>query len=109
MESAALNTEQFLDGRIAFKLATTHQSARGFPILGSGFSISPDLKNVDKSVSDTVEPRQTTSNIVGSCCVCLHVGKSLTGFKLCATTRNNMQLGEQTDETTTATFTKTSL
>ena len=34
---------------------------------------------------------QTTPNIVGSCCVRLCVAKSLTGFKLCATTRNNIQ------------------
>ena len=29
--------------------------------------------------------------------VCLHVAKSLTGCKLCATTTNNMQQGAQTD------------
>ena len=38
-------------------------------------------------------------NNVGSCCVCLHVAKSLAGFKLCATTCNNMQQGMQTDAT----------
>ena len=32
-----------------------------------------------------------TLNIFGSCCICLHIAKSLTGFKLCATTPNNMQ------------------
>ena len=32
-------------------------------------------------------------------CVRLHGAKSLTGFKLCATTRNNMQQGVQTDAT----------
>ena len=85
MESAVLNTEQFLDGRKIFKLAATHQSARGFPILGSGFSISSDLKDVEKSAPDTVNPRLTTSNIVGSCCIRLYVAKSLTGFKLRAT------------------------
>ena len=42
----------------------------------------------------------TNPNIViGSCCVRLCVAKSLTGFKLCATTRNNMQQGVQTDAT----------
>ena len=30
-----------------------------------------------------------TQQLIGSCCVCLHVAKSLTGFKLCATTPNN--------------------
>ena len=38
-------------------------------------------------------------NIVGSCCVPFHVAKSLTGFKLSATTPNNMQQGVQTDAT----------
>ena len=33
------------------------------------------------------------------CCVRLHKVKSLTGFKLCATTFNNMQQGVQTDAT----------
>ena len=33
------------------------------------------------------------------CCVRLHEAKSLTGFKLCATTSNNMQQGVQTDAT----------
>ena len=43
---------------------------------------------------------QTTPNmVVGSCCVRLYEAKSLTGFKLCATTRNNMQQGVQTDAT----------
>ena len=70
--------------------AATHQSASRFPILGSGFSISSDLKDVEKSASDTVNPRLTTSNIVGSCCVRLYVAKSLTGFKLCATTCNRV-------------------
>ena len=32
-------------------------------------------------------------NIVGSCYVRLHVAKSLTGFKLCATTPNNTRQG----------------
>ena len=102
MESAALNTEQFLDaGRKTFKLAGTHQSVGGFAILGSGFSISSDLKDVEKLASDTVNPLLTTSDIVGSCCVRLHPAKSLTGFKLCATTCNNMQEDAQTDATTT--------
>ena len=30
-------------------------------------------------------------NNVGSCCVCFHAAKSLTFFKLCATTPNNTQ------------------
>ena len=30
-------------------------------------------------------------NIVGSCCVRFHVAKSLTDFKLCATTPKNTQ------------------
>ena len=38
-----------------------------------------------------VQTDATTPNIVGSCCVRLHGDKSLTGFKLCATTPNNMQ------------------
>ena len=33
------------------------------------------------------------------CCVRLHGAKSLTGFKLCATTHNNMQEGEKTGAT----------
>ena len=37
-----------------------------------------------------VNPRLTTSNIVGSCCIRLYVAKSLTGFKLCATTCNRV-------------------
>ena len=37
----------------------------------------------------------TLRNTVGSCCVCLLVAKSLTGFKLCAKTPNNMQQGMQ--------------
>ena len=90
MESAVLNTEQILDGRKTFKLAVTHQSASGFSILGSGLSISSDLKDVEKSAQDTVNPRLTTSNIVGSCCIRLYVAKSLTGFKLCATTCNRI-------------------
>ena len=47
-----------------------------------------------------VQRDPTTPNIannVGSCCVPLHVAKSLTGFKLCTTTPNNMQQGVQTD------------
>ena len=85
-----MNTEQFLDSGKTFKLTATHQSASGFPILGSGFSISSDLKDVEKSASDTVNPRLTTSNIVGSCCIRLYVAKSFTGFKLCATTCNRV-------------------
>ena len=56
MESAALNTEQFLDGIQTFKLAATHQSGSGFPILGSRFSISSELEDVEKSAPDTVKP-----------------------------------------------------
>ena len=33
----------------------------------------------------------TTLNIFGSCCICLHIAESLTSFKLCATTPDNMQ------------------
>ena len=40
---------------------------------------------------------KTIPNIVGSCCIPLYVAKSLTGFKLCAST--NMQQGVQTDAT----------
>ena len=47
----------------------------------------------------SLKPRANGRNIVGSCCVRLHVAKSLTGFKLCATTPNNMQQGVQTDVT----------
>ena len=36
-------------------------------------------------------PQQCWTDIVGSCCVRLHVAKSLTGFKLCASTPNNTQ------------------
>ena len=40
------------------------------------------------------------ANNVASCGVLFHVAKSLTaGFKLCATTHNNMQQGVQTDAT----------
>ena len=42
--------------------------------------------------------RNTPKN-VGSCCVRLHLAKSLTGFKLSVTTPNNMQQGVQTNET----------
>ena len=44
-------------------------------------------------------PFDYTFNIVGSCCVRLHVAKSFTGFKYYATTPNNMQQGVQTDAT----------
>ena len=47
----------------------------------------------------SLKPRANGRNIVGSCCVRLHVAKSLTGFKLCATTPNNTQQGVQTDAT----------
>ena len=43
--------------------------------------------------------RANGCNIVGSCYVRFHVAKSLTGFKLSATTPNNMQQGVQTDAT----------
>ena len=43
--------------------------------------------------------KRTQRNIAGSCYVLLHEAKSLTGFKLCATTSNNMQQGVQTDAT----------
>ena len=38
-------------------------------------------------------------NNVTSCCVRLYVAKSVNGFKLCATTRNNMQKDVQTGAT----------
>ena len=38
-----------------------------------------------------VQTDETTPNLVGTCCVCLHVAKSLTGFKLCTITPNNTQ------------------
>ena len=38
-----------------------------------------------------LKPRANRHIIVGSCCVRLHVAESLIGFKLCATTPNNMQ------------------
>ena len=38
-----------------------------------------------------LKPRADRRNIVGSCCVRLHVAESLIGFKLCTTTPNNMQ------------------
>ena len=50
----------------------------------------------------SLKPRANGRNIVGSCCVRLRVAKSLTGFKLRATTPttlNNMQQGVQTDAT----------
>ena len=37
----------------------------------------------------TLLANNATPNIVGSCCVRLYVAKSLTGFKLCPTTRRN--------------------
>ena len=43
--------------------------------------------------------KRTNRNIVGKRCFLLHEAKSLTGFKLCATTPNNMQQGVQTDAT----------
>ena len=46
-----------------------------------------------------LKPRANGRNIVGGCCVRLHVTKSLTGFKLCATTPNNTQQGVQTNAT----------
>ena len=46
---------------------------------------------------------QTDATLLGNnsqhCCVRLHVAKSLTGFKLCSTTTNNMQQGVQTGAT----------
>ena len=41
-------------------------------------------------------------NNVGSCCVCLNAAKSLTCFKLSATTRSHMQQGVQTEATWTS-------
>ena len=38
-----------------------------------------------------MQTEATTHKIVGRCCVRLHVAKSLTSFKLCATTSNNAQ------------------
>ena len=38
-----------------------------------------------------LKPRANRRNIVGSCCVRLHVAESLIGFILCATTPNNTQ------------------
>ena len=48
-----------------------------------------------------VQTDATTPNIVGSCCIRLYVrvAKSVTGSKLCATTRNNMQQGVQIKRT----------
>ena len=43
--------------------------------------------------------KRTNRDIAGSCYVLLHEAKSLNGFKLCATTPNNMQQGVQTDAT----------
>ena len=34
---------------------------------------------------------QTDATLLSLCCVLLHVAKSLTGFKFCATTPNNSQ------------------
>ena len=42
-------------------------------------------------------PTFMPNNDDGSCCVRLHVAKSLTGFKLCATTPNNAQQHVQKD------------
>ena len=51
----------------------------------------------------TCKRTQQLTTILGvagqQCCVRLDGAKSLTGFKLCATTRNNMQQGVQTDAT----------
>ena len=48
-----------------------------------------------------LKPCANRRNIVGSCCVRLHVAESLIGFKLCATTPNTQQQlcteGVQTD------------
>ena len=45
-----------------------------------------------------------TQQLIGSCYICLHVAKSLTGFKLCTTTPNTGQHGsrvcKQTQHTT---------
>ena len=38
--------------------------------------------------------------MLGVCCIRFHVAKSLTDFKLCATTPNNMQEGVQLMHTT---------
>ena len=40
---------------------------------------------------DATIPKNATTPSIGICCARLHVAKSLTGFKLCATTPNNMQ------------------
>ena len=46
-----------------------------------------------------VQTDSTTPNNVESFIVRLHVAKSVTGFKLCATTPNNMKQGEQIKRT----------
>ena len=53
-----------------------------------------------KATCKRAQQLPTMLGVVGQqCCVRLHGAKRLTGFKHCATTRNNMQQGVQTDAT----------
>ena len=62
--------------------------------------VSADLKDSTKNIIvvsypslswQFVQTDPITPNIVGTCCVRLHIAKCLTGFKLCAITTNNTQ------------------
>ena len=66
------------------------------PVDGEIISVSTSSKATCKRTQQF--PTLLGSN-VESCYVRLHVAKSLTGFKLCATTHNNMQKGVQADAT----------
>ena len=110
VEGAALNTDQFFRRKKNFQ-ADSHPSFNQ-QIPNIGFWVLNKLwfrrcREIGPRYS--YKPRLTTSNIVGSRCVRSYVAKSLTCFKLCPTARNNMQQGVQTDATTMATSTKTSL
>ena len=60
----------------------------GATMLGVVASVCTQPKTVCKRMQHR---GPTTLNIVGSHCVRLYVARSLTGFKLCATKRNNIQ------------------
>ena len=74
------------------------------------FLLGPGPRNIQEKLNKKVmqnfegqtryiKLRANRRNNSQQCCVRLHGAKSLTGFKLCATTHNNMQQGEKTDTT----------
>ena len=90
---ASCKTDEMLSANSSQHCRMLHVASVGTPCCMLLGVVSQTLK-LDKLLAMCIQGHNNSqhrwANNVGSCCVHLHMSKSLTSFKLCATTPNNI-------------------